>query len=126
MQKIVFALIVLLFTSTTGCDVISCEMLGPEALAEHQNMYVIERNVPGVGSLSDAELQAISQSSCNVLQDMGSEIQWLYSYITVDKLYSVYTAPNEEMVREHARQGGFTVDLVSRVSTIINPSTASD
>jgi hypothetical protein len=86
--------------------------------------YVIEREIPGAGKLSAAELKAISQTSCNVLREMGSEIQWLQSYVTDDKLYCIYIAPNEEMVREHAKQGGFPANSVSQVATIIDPTTS--
>ncbi len=86
--------------------------------------YVIEREIPGAGKLSAAELKAISQKSCGVLSNLGSQIQWLHSYVTGDKIYCVYIAPNEEMVREHARQGGFPANLVSQVATIIDPTTA--
>ncbi len=86
--------------------------------------YVIEREIPGAGKLSDQELQAISQKSCGVLSQMGPQIQWLESYVTDDKLYCVYIAPNEEMVREHARQGGFPANRVSAVRKVIDPTTA--
>lgn len=86
--------------------------------------YVIEREIPGAGKLSPQELQAISQKSCAVLGQMGPQIQWLHSYVTGDKVYCVYIAPNEEMVREHARQGGFPANRVSAVKTIIDPTTA--
>jgi Protein of unknown function (DUF4242) len=86
--------------------------------------YVIEREIPGAGKLTAQELKGISQTSCGVLRNMGSEIQWLHSYVTGDKIYCVYIAPNEEMVREHALQGGFPANSVSEVSTIIDPTTA--
>ncbi len=86
--------------------------------------YVIEREIPDAGKLSTQELQAISQKSCNVLNQMGSQIQWVQSYVTDDKIYCVYIAPNEEMVREHARQGEFPANRVSEVKTIIDPTTA--
>lgn len=86
--------------------------------------YVIEREIPDAGKLSTQELQAISQKSCDVLNQMGSQIQWVQSYVTDDKAYCVYIAPNEEMVREHARQGGFPANRVSEVKTIIDPTTA--
>ena len=102
------------------------DFAGPQDLAANHVMYVIERNIPGAGSLSAEELKAISQTSCTVLKDMGSEIQWIHSYVAVDKIYCVYTAPNEEMIREHAKQGGFPANSVSRVSAIIDPSSAGD
>jgi hypothetical protein len=86
--------------------------------------YVIERNLPGAGSLGPAESHAISQKSCGVLSGLGPQIQGLQSYVTGDKICCVYIAPNEELVREHARQGGFPADSVSKVSTIIDPATA--
>lgn len=86
--------------------------------------YVIERDIPGAGQLSAAELRGISQKSCGVLSGMGPQIQWLHSYVTGDKVYCVYIAPNEEAVREHARQGGFPANRVSAVTTIIDPTTA--
>jgi hypothetical protein len=86
--------------------------------------FAIERIIPDAGKLTAEELQAISQKSCNVLNDMGPRIQWLQSYVTDDRLYCIYIAPNEEMVREHARRGGFPADRVSRVRTIIDPTTA--
>lgn len=86
--------------------------------------YVIERDIPGAGKLSSQELHAISQKSCGVLSNMGPQIQWLQSYVTGDKIYCVYIAPNEEMVREHAQQGGFPANRVSEVVSIIDPTTA--
>ncbi len=86
--------------------------------------YVIEREIPGAGKLSAEELKAISQKSCGVLSNMGPQIQWLHSYVTADKIYCIYIAPNEEMVREHAKQGGFPANRVSAVSSIIDPTTA--
>jgi len=86
--------------------------------------YLIERNIPGAGQLSAAELKAISQKSCGVLNTMGPQIQWVHSYVTGDQIYCVYRAPNEAMVREHARQGGFPADRVLEIETIIDPTTA--
>ena len=86
--------------------------------------YVIERNIPGVGNLSPAELQAISQKSCGVLSNMGPKIQWIQSYVTGDKIYCIYIAPDEATVREHATQGGFPANSVAEVKAIIDPTTA--
>ncbi|HEV8187243.1 MAG TPA: DUF4242 domain-containing protein [Pyrinomonadaceae bacterium] len=88
--------------------------------------YVIERVVPGAGKLSPAELKAMSQRSCNVLNELGPQIQWVQSYVTENKLYCVYIAPNEEMVHEHARRGGFPANHVSQVKTVIDPTTADE
>ena len=86
--------------------------------------YVIEREIPGAGNMSVQDLQAVSQKSCSVLQNLGPQIQWLQSYVTGDKIYCVYIAPNEEMIREHASQGGFPANRISEVKTIIDPTTA--
>lgn len=86
--------------------------------------YVIERAIPGAGALSPETLTAISQKSCGVLKNLGPEIQWVQSYVTADKIYCIYNAPNEEMVREHARQGGFPAHSVAEVKAIIDPTTA--
>jgi hypothetical protein len=88
--------------------------------------YVIERNLPGAGSLSQDQLRGIAQKSCSVLSDLGTSIQWLHSYVTDDKIYCVYTAPNEAMVRAHASQGGFPADSIARVHTVIEPLTAEE
>jgi hypothetical protein len=88
--------------------------------------YVIERQVPGAGNLSSDELKAISQTSCGVLRKLGPEIQWVHSYVTGDKIYCVYIAANEEIVREHASQGGFPANSVAEVKSIIDPTTAED
>jgi hypothetical protein len=86
--------------------------------------YVIERDVPGAGKLTPDELRGVSQKSCNVLSKLGPEIQWIHSYVTADKIYCIYRAPNEAMIREHAKQGGFPANKISEVSTIIEPTTA--
>ena len=86
--------------------------------------YVIEREIPGAGKLTREQLQGISQKSCGVLAKMGPQIQWLHSYVTDDKVYCVYIAPNEEAVREHAKQGGFPANRVSEVKQVIDPTTA--
>lgn len=86
--------------------------------------FVIEREIPGAGKLSSEQLKAISQTSCGVLSKMGTQIQWVHSYVTSDKIYCIYNAPNEEMVREHAKQGGFPANSVSQVAVIIDPTTA--
>ncbi|MBA2526948.1 MAG: DUF4242 domain-containing protein [Pyrinomonadaceae bacterium] len=88
--------------------------------------FLIEREISGAGNLSGAELQAISQTSCGVLQKLGPRIQWLQSYVTGDKIYCVYIAPNEDMIREHAKQGGFPANRVSEIKSVIDPTTAED
>jgi Protein of unknown function (DUF4242) len=86
--------------------------------------YVIERDLPGAGKLTPDELRGVSQKSCNVLSKLGPEIQWIHSYVTADKIYCIYRAPNEAMIREHAKQGGFPANRISEVSTIIEPTSA--
>jgi hypothetical protein len=86
--------------------------------------YVIERDIPGAGKLSPADLQGISQKSCSVLKQMGPQIQWVESYVTGDKVYCVYIAPNEGLIREHAQSGGFPANRISEVMTMIDPTTA--
>ena len=86
--------------------------------------YVIEREIPGAGKMSGEELKAISQTSCGVLRAMGPEIQWVHSYVTDDKIYCVYVAPNEEVIRQHAQQGGFPANRISRIRSLIDPTTA--
>ena len=86
--------------------------------------YVIERELPGAGQLSADQLQAVSKKSCDVLQNLGPQIRWLHSYVTADKIYCVYEAPDEEIIRQHARQGGFPANRISEVKTTISPKTA--
>jgi uncharacterized protein DUF4242 len=86
--------------------------------------YVIERELPGAGKLSAEELQGISQKSCQVLRNLGPQIQWLHSYVTDDKIYCVYVAPDKKMVEEHAKQGGFPANRISQVRSVIDPTTA--
>ncbi len=86
--------------------------------------YVIERDIPGAGKLSSKELQAISQKSCGVLRQMGPQIQWMHSYVTDDKIYCVYVAPDEEALRKHAQMGGFPANRISRIRTMIDPTTS--
>ncbi|HEU4648719.1 MAG TPA: DUF4242 domain-containing protein [Gemmatimonadales bacterium] len=86
--------------------------------------YVIERELPGAGKLSPEELKAISQKSCAVLNNLGPQIQWVHSYVTGDKIYCIYRAPNEALVREHASQGGFPANRISQVVSVIDPTTA--
>jgi Protein of unknown function (DUF4242) len=86
--------------------------------------YLIERDLPGAGSLSPQELEAVSQKSCDVLKNLGPQIQWEHSYVTADKVFCVYRADNEDLIREHAAQGGFPANRITEVKTIIDPITA--
>jgi hypothetical protein len=86
--------------------------------------YLIEREIPGAANLTPEQLKGISQTSCGVLNQMGPDIQWVNSFVTADKIYCVYIATNEEMIREHASKGGFPANVISEVATIIDPTTA--
>ena len=86
--------------------------------------FLIERTLPGAGKLSGDQLQGISEKSCGVIRGLGPQIQWLHSYVTADKIYCVYIAPNAELIAEHARQGGFPADRISEIKTMIDPTTA--
>ncbi len=86
--------------------------------------FVIEREIAGIGAASDAELQAISEKSCGVLRELGPDVQWVHSYVTADKIYCVYNAAGEDLVREHAKRGGFPADSVAQVTNVIDPTTA--
>jgi hypothetical protein len=86
--------------------------------------YLIERHIPGAGSLTPEQLKSISQTSCTVLKEMGPKIQWLHSYVTGDKVFCVYKAENEELLREHAKKGGFPVNTITEIKTTISPATA--
>ena len=86
--------------------------------------YVIERDIPGAGKLSPPDLKAIAQKSCSVLEELGPKVQWMHSYVTDDRVYCVYMAPNEDSVKKHAQLGGFPANKISRVCTVIDPSTA--
>jgi hypothetical protein len=86
--------------------------------------YLIERDIPGAGKLTEAELQAISQKSCSVLRGLGPQVQWVESYVTADRVYCVYIAPDEALIRLHAEQGGFPANRISEIKRTIDPTTA--
>jgi hypothetical protein len=86
--------------------------------------FIIERSIPGAGNLSQQDLQGVSRKSCDVLRDLGPEIQWVESFVTADKVYCVYRAPSEDLIRKHAEQGGFPADRISKVERVIDPTTA--
>jgi hypothetical protein len=106
------------FSSLRPCRLALCKE------AASMPKYVIEREIPGASTLSDQQLHAISQTSCGVLRNLGPEIQWVQSYVAGDKIYCIYNAPSEELIRQHATQGGFPANLIARVSKIIDPTTA--
>jgi hypothetical protein len=117
-------LLVPLLSCLLGSRALAGNPVTPESLPAGEHMYVIERVIPGAGSFSAEKLQSIAQTSCGVLSKMGPKIQWLHSYVTGDKIYCIYVAPSEAMVREHAKEGGFPANSVSEVTTIISPDTA--
>lgn len=129
MKTLKLVLILAIATTTfnaMGQDQTATTLLQEELKTPNQNMYVIERIIPGAGNLTAEELQAISQTSCGVLDEMGADnIKWLHSYVTGDKIYCVYKAISEELVREHAQKGGFPANSVVAVKTIISPATAN-
>jgi hypothetical protein len=88
--------------------------------------YLIERDIPNAGKLTPEQLKAISQKSCSVLKNMGPQIEWLQSYVTGDKIFCVYKAENEALIREHAKEGGFPANVITEISTTINPATAKE
>ena len=88
--------------------------------------YLIERDIPDAGKLTPEQLKSISQKSCSVLKEMGPEIEWIQSYVTGNKIYCVYKAENEDLIREHAKKGGFPANVITEISTVISPATAKD
>jgi hypothetical protein len=125
--KTLFVFVILLTTfNCENKETSAADIIRAEAADAKKNMYVIEREIPGAGDLKAEDLKGISQVSCGVLEKMGSDIEWLHSYVTGDKIYCVYMATSEELVREHAKKGGFPANSVTKVSAIIDPSTAED
>jgi hypothetical protein len=127
-KKTINLLLILLFVSAaTFAQNASATKNQKEKSMETKNMntYVIEREIPAAGKLNAQELQGISQKSCSVLNELGPDIQWVQSYVTDNKLYCVYRATNEEILRTHAKKGGFPINSVSKVSTVISPATAT-
>lgn len=123
---IISVLILTVALMTTGCNNTersSAESIRAEARTSKQNMYVIEREIPGASKLTPEDLKGISQASNGVLEEMGTDIKWMHSYVAGDKVYCVYTAANEDLVREHAKKGGFPANSVTKVTTVIDPST---
>jgi hypothetical protein len=98
----------------------------PTSKTTAMKTYLIERDIPGAGKLSPDQLKTISKTSCNVLKEMGPQIQWIQSYVTGDKIFCVYKAENEELIREHAKKGGFPANQITEISTQISPATAEN
>ncbi|MCH4551577.1 MULTISPECIES: DUF4242 domain-containing protein [Aestuariibaculum] len=126
-----FKFVLLLALALTSFQLFAQEKSIPDALRENttlksQSMYVIEREIPNLESWSAEDLKAASQTSCGVLKKMGPKITWLHSYVTGDKMYCVYLAESKDLVKEHAEKGGFPVNYVAKVSTVIDPSTSGE
>ncbi len=115
---------IMLFTSFTGFAQTPVVQVSEKSKSVLKT-YVIERDIPGAGQFSPEKLKAISQTSCTVLKEMGPKIQWLHSYVTADKIFCVYKAENIELVKEHAKRGGFPANAIYEVSTVISPATAN-
>lgn len=127
LRKVLVLTIVLATFSCQEKDSIIANELRSELINSKNKMYVIEREIPGAANLSPEDLKGISQVSCGVLDKMGQDnIEWLHSYVTQDKVYCVYMATDESLVKEHAAQGGFPANLISEVGTVIDPSTAEN
>ena len=124
MKKTINAIILVLAVSCMSSLSVSAQTNQSTAKTTVMKTYVIERDMPGAGSLTGAQLKAASQNSCNVLAELGPEIEWVHSYVTGNKIYCVYKAENEEIIREHAKKAGLPCNKISEVATIISPATA--
>jgi hypothetical protein len=125
-NRYILLIVIMLFTgyaamsqNTTATD------NSKTAKTTEMKTYLIERDIPGAGKLTPAQLKAISQTSCSVLKEMGPKIQWIESYVTGDKIFCVYRAESEELIREHAKRGGFPANVITEISTVISPATAT-
>jgi hypothetical protein len=121
----ILLLAVVLFASVTTKAQTTASTNNPSTSdSPKMKTYLIERDIPNAGKLTPEQLKAISQKSCTVLQHMGPQIQWIQSYVTGDKIFCVYKAENEDLIREHAKEGGFPANVITEVGTIISPATA--
>jgi len=123
-KKTSLLLIVVLFTSM-AVRAQTTTVKDSSSNSTKMKTYLIERDIPNAGKLTPDQLKAISQKSCSVLQHMGPQIQWIQSYVTGDKIFCVYKAENEDLIREHAKEGGFPANVITEVSTTISPATAT-
>ena len=125
-KKTSLLLIVVLFTSmAVRAQTTTVKDSSSKSNPTKMKTYLIERDIPNAGKLTPDQLKAISQKSCSVLQHMGPQIQWIQSYVTGDKIFCVYKAENEDLIREHAKEGGFPANVITEVSTTISPATAT-
>ena len=117
-------LMIVLFSSMIAKAQTSVKDSSNKSTTTTMKTYLIERDIPNAGKLTPEQLKSISQKSCSVLQHMGPQIQWLQSYVTGDKIFCVYKAENEDLIREHAKEGGFPANVITEISTTISPATA--
>jgi len=123
----ILLLAILLFTSVTAmAQTTTLTDATSKPNSAKMKTYLIERDIPNAGKLTPEQLKAISQKSCSVLQNMGPKIQWLQSYVTGDKIFCVYKAENEDLIREHAKEGGFPANVITEIATTISPATAKE
>ena len=121
----ILLLVIALFTGMTAmAQTTTVKDSSSKSNPTKMKTYLIERDIPGAGKLTHEQLKAISQKSCSVLQHMGPQIQWIQSYVTGDKIFCVYKAENEDLIREHAKEGGFPANVITEISTTISPATA--
>jgi hypothetical protein len=124
-KNIILPLAIVLFASiTASAQTTTANNNSSTSNSTKMKTYLIERDIPGAGKLTPEQLKAISQKSCSVLQNMGPQIQWIQSYVTGDKIFCVYKAENEDLIREHAKEGGFPANVITEISTTISPATA--
>ena len=122
----ILLLAIVLFTSVTAMAQTTAKANSSKSKSAKMKTYLIERDIPNAGKMTPEQLKAISQKSCSVLQNMGPQIQWLQSYVTGDKIFCVYKAENEDLIREHAKQGGFPANVITEIATTISPATAKE
>ena len=120
----ILLLAIVIFTSITAMAQTTVKDSSSKSNPTKMKTYLIERDIPNAGKLTPEQLKAISQKSCSVLQHMGPSIQWIQSYVTGDKIFCVYKAENEDLIREHAKEGGFPANVITEISTTISPATA--
>ena len=123
-NHILFIAIMLLTTYASMAQTTTATTIDSTTKTTTMKTYLIERDIPGAGALTPNQLKAISQKSCSVIKNMGPDIQWIQSYVTGDKIFCVYKAKNEELIKEHAKEGGFPANVITEVSTEISPATA--
>lgn len=123
-SRFAFLIAILLFAGFTSMAQTASTQSSKPATASEMKTYLIEREIPGAGKLTPEQLKSISQTSCKVLKDMAPRIEWVHSYVTGDKIFCIYKAENEELIREHAKKGGFPANTITQISTVISPATA--